>query len=315
MTQALVKTLIEAAPVATPEPPLVALNIKELLALNIPPRELILSPWLPTQGLTMIYAVRGIGKTLVALWLAYAVATGGSFLKWKADKSRRVLYLDGEMPLVSMQERMARIVKDTANEPPDDYFRLVNPDAQERGFNLATEEGQRRLEPLLTGVELVIVDNISTLASFGRENESESWLPLQEWALNLRRRNISVLFIHHAGKGGSQRGTSRREDVLDTVIALRHPKNYDPQSGAHFEVHFEKARGLMGEDAAPFDAKLTPQGWTFQTLENVRLDQIMALKAEGLTQREIAEELGISAPTVNRTLKREREVREKGAKT
>ena len=60
----------------------------------------------------------------------------------------------------------------------------------------------------------------------GRENEAEGWLPVQDWALGHRRAGRSVLFIHHAGKGGLQRGTSRREDVLDTVIGLRRPTDY-----------------------------------------------------------------------------------------
>jgi len=37
---------------------------------------------------------------------------------------------------------------------------------------------------------------------------------VQGWLLVLRRRGISVMVIHHAGKSGLQRGTSRREDVL-----------------------------------------------------------------------------------------------------
>ena len=303
MTHPTIQTIIAAAQPAPPETLLHAVNIHDLLAMQIPAREFILSPWLPTQGLVMVYAPRGVGKTMVALGVAYAVATGGDFLGWQATKPRRVLYLDGEMPLVAMQERLAQIVGKADKEPPPDYFQLVNPDMQERGFNLATEDGRKRLEPLLDGIGLVIVDNISTLASAGRENEAESWLPLQEWALDLRRRGLSVLFIHHAGKGGQQRGTSRREDVLDTVISLRHPKDYDPRNGAQFEVHFEKARGLMGNDASPFCAQLTEAGWVTRQLDDVRDDQIFALAAEGLKQRAIAMELGISAATVNRTLK------------
>jgi putative DNA primase/helicase len=202
-----------------------------------------------------------------------------------------------------MQERLTRIVRDADKQPENDFFRLVNPDQQKRSFNLATEEGRRRLEPLLDEVDLVIVDNISTLASCVRENEADSWLPLQEWALDLRRRGISVLFIHHAGKGGAQRGTSRREDVLDTVIALRHPKDYEPSKGAQFEIHFEKARGLMGDDVFPICAQLSDDGWVVKKLEDLRDDKIRALAADGLSQRDIAAELGISAATVCRTLK------------
>jgi putative DNA primase/helicase len=211
------------------------------------------------------------------------------------------------MPLVAMQERMARILKNAVEQPDPNRLRLVSPDLQDYGLTLATETGRQRIEPLLEGVELVIVDNISTLAACGRENEAESWLPLQDWALSLRRRGISVLFIHHAGKGGTQRGTSRREDVLDTVIALRPPKDYDPRNGAQFEVHFEKARGLMGEAVAPFKAQLTENGWLTQTLDDAREQEVGTLSAEGLSQRDIAAELGISPATVNRILKKAKE--------
>jgi len=53
---------------------------------------------------------------------------------------------------------------------------------------------------------------------------------------------------------GRQRGTSRREDSLDTVIALRRPADYSPEEGARFEVHIEKARSIVGEGASPFEA-------------------------------------------------------------
>ena len=298
------QSLLADAPFEECEP-LCALDLHELLTIKLPPRELVLSPWLPTQGLALLYAFRGVGKTQVALGIAYAVASGGSFLKWNAPKPRRVLYLDGEMPLVAMQERMTRIVKDSFIEPPaPEYLRLVSPDMQDRSFTLSNEEGQRRLEPLLANVSLVIVDNISTLANVGRENESESWLPLQEWALRLRRRGISVLFIHHAGKGGAQRGTSRREDVLDAVLALRHPKDFDPRYGARFEIHFEKARHLVGEDAAPLCAHLTECGWTVQALEQERDQRILALHGEGCTQTEIAAELEVNKSTISRALRR-----------
>ena len=76
---------------------------------------------------------------------------------------------------------------------------------------------------------------------------------MQEWALEQRRAGRSVAFVHHAGKGGQQRGTSRREDVLDTVIALRKPADHKPDQGARFELHYEKSRGFYGNDAKPFE--------------------------------------------------------------
>jgi hypothetical protein len=51
---------------------------------------------------------------------------------------------------------------------------------------------------MIDGVDLVVLENLSTRCRTGKENEGESWAPVQEWALGLRRRSISVLFIQAA---------------------------------------------------------------------------------------------------------------------
>ena len=75
-----------------------ALALDEFLAKPLPPRETLLAPWLPKAGLAMIYAPRGLGKTQTAIGTAWAIASGGGFLRWKCKPARRVLFLDGEMP-------------------------------------------------------------------------------------------------------------------------------------------------------------------------------------------------------------------------
>jgi len=299
---------------------LVAVTMEDLIRRDLPPRENILSPWLPKAGLAMIYAKRGVGKTYVALGIAHAVATGGRFLNWTAPKPRRVLYLDGEMCASAMQQRLREIEAGSNNELPGaDYLRFITPDLQETGIpDLATEDGQQAVEEWLEDIDLVILDNLSTLCRWGKENEAESWLPVQDWALQLRRRGISVLFIHHAGKGGQQRGTSRREDVLDTVIALRPPPEYEPDRGLCVECHFEKARTLVGSDVSPFEITYeTRDGaahWTTRGLEDARKQMVAGLFKSGVTsQRQIAQEMRaagveISASTVNRILKELKDV-------
>jgi len=58
---------------------------------------------------------------------------------------------------------------------------------------------QAEFDPWLDGVELLILDNLSSLTVGLRENDSDGWSPIQEWLLRLRRRGISVLIVHHAG--------------------------------------------------------------------------------------------------------------------
>jgi hypothetical protein len=74
------------------------LELGELFALDIKPRGMVLDPIIPEKGLAMLYGMRGTGKTHVALGIAYAVATGSTFLRWQAPRPGRVLLIDGEMP-------------------------------------------------------------------------------------------------------------------------------------------------------------------------------------------------------------------------
>ncbi len=288
----------------TPQPtPFKVLTALELVNVQLPPRETVLAPWLPAKGLAMVYGPRGIGKTHLNLGIAYAIATGGAFLRWRAERPRKVLYIDGEMPGQAMQERLAAIAQSATVTPPaPDYFRILAMDLQElgHGLNLADDAAQLNLDASIGDAEVLIVDNISTLANAGRENEAESWLPIQGWALEQRRAGRTVIFVHHAGKGGAQRGTSRREDVLDTVIALRRPDDFEPNEGARFAIHFEKNRGFHGDDAKPFEAALGAAGWTTRDLADADMARVVALLAEGMSEREIATETGFSKSRVGR---------------
>jgi putative DNA primase/helicase len=286
--------------------PLQALGIDDLVAMQIPQRELLLDPILPANGLMMIHARRGGSKTFLALAMGLAVAGGTSLLRWSAPKARRVLYVDGEMTLVDLQTRVVALKAGLGTTILNDHFRILAADHADIP-NLARDAGQRALDPLLDGADLLIIDNISTLCWTGSDNDAGSWTAMQEWILRLRRRGIAVLLVHHSGKSGEQRGTSRREDVLDTVIGLRRPEDHQPQHGARVEVHVEKSRAYFGDAGRPFEARLVaaiPDGaglaWTASEIKPSHLDQAAALFRDGITVRAVAAKLGIARSSAGR---------------
>jgi len=287
-------------------PVLRAVSVTELLRMDVKPREMVLYPFLPTQGLAMLYSRRGVGKTFISLGASVAVASGTQFLNWNAPTARGVLYVDGEMPFSALHQRVSDIIAGTDIADPLDNFRIITPDLQDRGLpDLATIAGQDEIEQHLDGVGLLVLDNLSCLVRAVKENEGEGWLPVQDWALDLRRRGISVLFVHHAGKGGAQRGTSRREDLLDSVVTLRHPSDYVASEGLRCVVDYEKSRGFYGEDARPFEVKMSagPSGeavWTVTDSEACAKSRARDLLAEGMSVRDVAEEVGMSKSAVHR---------------
>ncbi len=154
------------------------------------------------------------------------IAAAGKFLRWEAPKPRRVAYLDGEMPAEDLQERIKWLVRGAGEHGPEtpglEYLQILTPDLQTDWMpDLSTPEGQAALEPHLHNFNLVILDCVSTLCRSGIENEAESWLSLQEWSLGLRRRGLSVLFVHHARQGEVNAAIRLPEEFIDETADRR----------------------------------------------------------------------------------------------
>jgi len=174
--------------------------------------------------------------------------------------------------------------------------------------DLSNPQHQAELQRLidLLDPDVLICDNIATLVrSEQSESDDQSWVEAQAWSLRMRRQGRAVIWIHHSNKSGSQRGTSKREDVLNIVINLRRPSDYKPEQGARFEVHFEKARGIFGGNVESFEAWLEPDEaggrshWHVNGLSSLR-DRILELDAEGVLHADIARQLGVNKSTVSK---------------
>ena len=118
--------------------------------------------------------------------------------------------------------------------------------------------------------------------------------------------------MHHAGKSGHQRGTSKKEDALDTVMILKQPDDYQPEQGARFEIKFDKARHFSGEDARPFLVQLIDENgvWHWEisdAQEDVLLEQIVTMKGSGKTIQEITEKTGLTKSQVETLTKKAKE--------
>ena len=284
----------------------------DLLALDIPERPRHL-PWLFEGGNVLVYGPRGVGKTFFQLALAVALTTGKDIWKWKCPAPVGVLYVDGEMQLDELRQRTTSLM-DTPPVAPLEFLsgQLVFHRCGGKDLILTSEIMRQEVVKLLDArpdIRILIFDNISCLFSGIREDSKQDWEPINAWLIRLRHRGLATLLVHHAGKGGQQRGTSGREDSLDTVIHLDKPKGSDAREGCHFHLSFTKYRSVTGEDVGPLDVKLeTVNGrltWVWKPLEVSIQDRARQLFIEGVSSpTELAEELGIDKGYASRILKK-----------
>jgi AAA domain/DnaB-like helicase N terminal domain len=233
----------------------------ELRGLQLTPRKKLLGDWFAEGDCGFIFAFRGVGKTWLALEIAQALSTGGKLGDWEAPQPVKVLYLDSEMPADLMRSRSIGL-------STGDNFQIINHeilfDRTGKILNIAEPEIQNAITKhcVETGVKVLFVDNLSTAAFGLKENEADSWEKMLPWLLDLRRRKIAVVTVHHAGRSGEMRGTSKREDALFWILALDDvKKNADDKRGARFVSHFTKPSRNTQDEVPAYE-------WHFVTEAN-----------------------------------------------
>ena len=138
--------------IAPPQP----ISISDFLNMDFPERANLLNPWLPERGLSMVYAKAGFGKTWFVLGVAVAVANGAKFLRFNADKPRRVLLVDGEMAPNDLQKRLT-LLKELNSSTNN--LQILSDGLRDDGIpDFATVDGQKWLESCIDGVDLIILD-------------------------------------------------------------------------------------------------------------------------------------------------------------
>ncbi len=92
-----------------PEPSRDDLLVSAWRKRDIPPRDFLLGGVFCTTSRWIIYGDTGVGKTLLALDLAGAMAAMAKFLDWEGTRKIRIMVIDGEMPAETFKERMTLI--------------------------------------------------------------------------------------------------------------------------------------------------------------------------------------------------------------
>ena len=300
-----------------------SVSLQELTLMDIPPRKAIIDPLIMEGSSMEINGGTGIGKTWFTLEMLCSICTGEKFLgKYEVANPRPVYYIDGEMPLESIRDRMNMIMaryiyKYKVSEIP---FHISNPLLFKNNFIPKINDTKitqpifkdevKRFSDIYQKPLFICFDNLSCLTDY-KENDNDDWTSMLDMYTELKHEGHSICHVHHVGKGGHQRGASRKHDALDTVIHLKRPEEYDASEGAVFNVKFDKHRHFAGEYARSFKCAIKVDdnnkvSWDISDFKDVASEELLTAYCMGLpdiTYTKLEEEFGISKSSIGRTIK------------
>jgi len=295
--------------------------VQEFLELEFPPITPLLGP-IATQQIVMLYAPPGVGKTMLALALSHAIAAGKDFLGWTSAKRGRVLVIDGEMVGEMMQRRLAGAGLE------DDWLRIANLSTWGAGagyepVNLCTEAGQQQVELWANacGADVLMLDNLMSLAWVDGLSMSsdEFWQPVRRFAGLQRALGRTVVIVDHTNAQGEIFGTKTKLWHADLAIQLSAMTSDEPRDGlsmtvqqTRFKLQFAKVRdgtgGTSSEASQAVQERVVTLGavgqdWKWSGGREEQRQLAREMKLNGLTIRDIADELGISKSVAGRWVK------------
>ncbi|MDA8625254.1 AAA family ATPase [Alphaproteobacteria bacterium] len=283
-----------------------------LMAAEIPPRNFIVDPIIKQKDMVEVVAAAGVGKTTFLTSLVAAIASGRqAFGRWTVSEPQSVLVIDGEMTAEELRRKMAAALQQYGIEASEVHnIAYLSRDYGNIGFSdLSSPEARKQIVHQARDFDIVAIDNLSCLINQGSENEAESFRPVRNLLLDLKSDGKTSICLHHTGKNGDKpRGTSTREDSMDTVIRLRKSDFHSATDGASFLLDFYKTRSFFGDAGRELHFQYEEidsiAHWTVEEAIDPRLAEVLELLQEGKKGTEIATALNISEGEVSKRKKK-----------
>jgi len=305
----------------TGENPAVVVGFESLLKRECAPVEYAIEPLLGSRGTGEIFSWRGEGKSYITTQMAVDMAKGNPVMfgghrgaggHWPISRPYRVLYVYGEMNDSEIKDRAINLAKMCGpRRPTDEQLGTMCKDFQKDWRpKISTPRDRKFIEDRIFsyGYEGLILDNISTLWPSAQDKQSDRSAELSEWYTDLNQRGIWVIFLHHAGKSGEQRGDSEKEDMLDFVIKLRKPQSKQSGEQLRVELHVDKHRhkATNARMLMPFEIQLAKNQntgddeWLTRPAQRAQMEAAFEMFKDGMPAMIAAAEVGVSKATIYR---------------
>lgn len=293
------------------------INALDIYNLPIYTMQYLLKPIFPKIGLVGIVGSSDTGKSTFVRQLLIAIVSNlVTFLGFTLFATHsRAIYVSTE----DFMDDLSPILKETQqklNIEVSAFERLI--------YVFNSENIIQRLKALLESnpVDVIVIDSFADIFGGGdMNNVGQIRNFLNDFSELANQYHTLVIFVHHTKKRSEEQIPSKHNSVgshgfeakVRTLLEFRKDVsksnirhlcvvkgNYIPEEAKNqsYVLTFEdRVFKETGERVLFNDLKATEQDWDL-------INNIMDLSQDGLTQREIAEKLGINKNKVNRTLSR-----------
>jgi RecA-family ATPase len=280
--------------------------------------------------LCILFADSNLGKSILAVQIANSISTGICIDPFPLDaKAQPVLYCDFELSEKQFEARYSVDYQDHYQFSDNFYRAELNPDSEmPPGFTDFDEYLSACLERSIvqTRSKIVIIDNLTYLR--GENEKAKDALPLMKQLKALKKRyNLSILALAHTPKRDMSLEITRNDlqgskmlmNFCDSAFTIgesmmsktmRYLKQikqrntgqvYDSNNVCICEVN--KPFNFLQYEFSGYGTEGDHLRKLKRTAQDGYIEQVMALRAEGKSLREIAAELGISFQKVDRVIK------------
>ena len=214
---------------------------RELLAL--PPQQWLIDQLVPEQAFTLLYGPSGEGKSFVALSWALSIATGTPWLGHYPTQLGTVVYvacegaaglpkrvsawLDAHADVTSPDHMLFLLTTLDVydNDAVDEFFAALD-DRFPVQMDIYPATGER-VETIAPSERLALIV-VDTLARAYRGDDENSSAEMSAFIRRLEvlkdQYGTSVLLVHHASRGGNERGSTALRGAMEAVFSCHGTK-------------------------------------------------------------------------------------------
>jgi RecA-family ATPase len=212
-------------------------------------RNMLFGKYFKTSDIVEIAGVQGGGKSYFLYKIIVAICTGGEFINQSCPMPKKVLLLDGELPIDDVNDRLDNILINSNNKAIslfDENFSIINREFSGGLMNdLCKLTPEDQLFKDMIDYDVVVIDSLKTNTFGSNISSADEISRLLEVFLLLKAQGVTVIYVNHFTKGSVILGSVDFDIINDVTLSF---SKHDKKGKGVRKVEIIKGRGLKDEE-------------------------------------------------------------------